>query len=39
VFPGTMPGKPMYHQAMLATLRELTGNAELTVHGFRSAFQ
>lgn len=37
VFPGTVEGRPLYHEAMLDALRRL-GRTE-TVHGLRSSFR
>ena len=37
VFPGQRPGKPLSQMAMLMLLRRM-GKADLTAHGFRSAF-
>lgn len=38
VFPGGRPGKPLSNMALLAVLRRMH-RAEITVHGFRSAFR
>jgi integrase len=38
VFPGGRPKKPLSNMAMLALLRRM-GHADLTSHGFRSAFK
>jgi integrase len=37
VFPGSRPGKPMNHMQLRRQLRGM-GQADATVHGFRSAF-
>jgi integrase len=37
IFPGTVEGRPLYHEAMLDALRRL-GRTE-TVHGLRSSFR
>jgi integrase len=38
VFPGGKAGRPLSNMALLALLRRM-GRADLTVHGFRSAFR
>jgi integrase len=38
IFEGARPGRPLSHNAMLRTLREM-GLTDLTVHGFRSTFR
>jgi integrase len=38
VFPGPKPGKPLSNMAFLMLLRRM-GQANLTVHGFRSSFR
>ncbi len=38
VFPGTKEGKPLSDMSLTAVLRRM-GRADLTVHGFRSAFR
>lgn len=38
VFPGGKPEKPLSNMALLALLKRM-GRADLTVHGFRSAFR